>query len=218
MKPLLHPKTGLLSLFLCISCVQLAGQANSSPRPSTQSQSAPNIARHLTILGFTLGKSTLAEVEAKLGKSAVRRCSPGETARDEVCYLVGMGQTRVAFEADGCLDGFRVIASGLQRPCYRECPRASEATGEVQTEGGLKLGLTREQLIALLGPPKEIRGNKFTFQWESRQAMTKEEEERESKTFNTPITDAYWDVLDTIEVTLVDSKLVEFEVDHIVSY
>jgi len=170
------------------------------------------------MLDFTLGpKSTLSDVETKLGKSAVRRCGIEE---EEVCYLAGTGQTRVVFEAGPgtCLVGFRVIAGSLRPPCYRGCPRASQVTGDVQTEGGLKLGLTREQLIALLGPPKEIRGDKLSFEWESRQAMTKEEEERESKTFNSPVTDAYWDVQDTIEVTLADSKVVEFEVDHVLSY
>ncbi len=116
------------------------------------------------------------------------------------------------------LDGYKVIAGSLQRSCYTQCPRASQVTDDVQTEGGLKLGLTRERLIALLGPPKETRGNTLSFEWESRQAMTKEEEEAESKTFNEPITDAYWDVQDTIEVTLADSKVVEFAVDHVVSY
>lgn len=88
----------------------------------------------------------------------------------------------------------------------------------MQTEGGLKLGLTREKLIALLGPPKKTRGNEFTFEWDSRVAMTEKEEETESKTFNEPIRDAYWDVDDTIRVTLADSKVVEFTVEHVVSY
>lgn len=44
--------------------------------------------------------------------------------------------------------------------------------------------------------------------------MTKEQKEAESKAFNSPIKDAYYDVEDTIEVMLTDSKVVEFEVDH----
>lgn len=192
-------------------------------RASAQSRPAPNVERHLEILGFTLGKNTLAEVESKLGKSAVRKCSREEEASKEVCYLAGEGQTRVVFEAGFSggwkeLDGYKVIAGSLQRPCYRQCPRAAQVTGEVQTEGGLKLGLTREQLIALLGPPKQTRENKLSFQWQSRQAMTKEQQEAESKTFKSPVNDAYYDVQDTIEVTLADSKVVEFTVHHIVTY
>lgn len=191
---------------------------------SAQSQPAPNVARHREILGFTLGKSTLADVESKLGKSAARKCSREEEASKEVCYIsAGKNQTRVVFEAGFSgswkeLDGYKVIAGSLQRPCYRQCPRASQVPGDVQTEGGLKLGLTREQLIALLGPPKRTRGNKLSFEWQSRQAMTKEQQEAASKTFKSPVTDAYYDVQDTIEVTLADSKVVEFAVHHIVTY
>lgn len=222
-----RPKTGLLPLILCGVCAQFLGQTHFRGQSVPQSQPVPNIAAYLKILGFTLGKSTLADVEAKLGKSNLRLCSsgllPAEGASSELCYLAGNGQTRVVFESGSSggwkvLDSYKVIAGSLRRPCYRQCPRAPQVSSNVQTGGGLKLGLSREKLIALLGPPKEIRGNKLTFWWESRRAMTKEEEAAESKTFNEPITGAYWDVQDTIKVTLADSKVVEFEVDHIVSY
>jgi len=203
--------------------MQLPGKTHSRAGAAAQSQPVPKIAGHLKILGFTLGKSTLADVEARLGKSVTRRCSADEEASNELCYLAGSGQTRVVFEAGSSggwkvLDGYKVIAGSLQRPCYRQCPRATKVTNDVQTDGGLKLGLTRKKVIALLGPPREIRGNKFIFEWESRRAMTKAEEEAESKTFNEPVTHAYWDVQDTIEVTLADSKVVQFAVDHVVSY
>jgi len=191
---------------------------------SAQSQPAPNIAGNLEILGFTLGSSTLADVQAKFGKSATRTCSREEEAPAELCYVsAGKDKTRVVFEAGFSggwkeMDGFKVIAGSLQQPCYRQCPRSPQVTSDVQTEGELKLGLTREQLIALLGRPKQARGNKLSFEWQSRQAMTKEEKEAESKTFKSPVTDAYYDVQDTIEVMLADSKVVEFEVHHIVTY
>jgi hypothetical protein len=169
------------------------------------------------MLGFTLGKSTLADVEVRLGKSELRKCAIEE---EQACYVAGTSRTRMVFEAVpvGCLEGFRVISGSLRESCYRGCPRAYQLTGDLQTEGGLRLGLTREKLIALLGRPKEARGNRLTFEWDSRKAMTKEEEQRESKTFNAPVTDAYWDVEDIIDVTLADSKVVEFEVSHVVTY
>jgi hypothetical protein len=191
---------------------------------SAQSQQAPNLAGHLKMMGFTLGKSTLADVQMALGKSAARKCLRDEEASKEVCYVsAGKDQTKVVFEAGFSggwkeLDGYKVIAAGVERRCYRQCPRASHITSAVQTDGGLKLGLTRGQLIALLGPPTQTRGNKLSFQRESRQAMTKEQIEAKSKTFKSRVTDAYYDVQDTIEVTLVDSKVVEFGVHHIVTY
>jgi hypothetical protein len=191
---------------------------------SAQSQPAPKVDGNLKVLGFTLGKSTLADVRARFGKSVTRKCTSEEEASEEVCYVsAGNDQTKVVFEAGFSggwkqLDGFRVIAGGVEHPCYRQCPRAPQVTSTVRTEAGLKLGVTREQLLALLGAPKEVRGSELSFQWRSRQAMTKEQQEAESKTFKSPVTDAYYDVQDTIEVTLADSKVVEFAVHHIVTY
>jgi hypothetical protein len=223
MKPSFTIKAAFLPLILCVLCAQLPGQTRLRAGVPVQSHPGSYSARNLRILGFTLGKDTLADVEAKLGKSTARRCSSEEEASKELCYLTRKGQTRVVFESGSSggwkvLDGYKVIAGNLHRSCYSQCPRASQVNNGVQTGGGLRLGLTRKQLIALLGPPGEIRGNKLIFEWESRRAMTKAEEEAESKTFNEPITDAYWDVQDTIEVTLADSKAVEFAVDHVVSY
>ena len=175
-------------------------------------------------MGFTLAKSTLADVQAKLGKSIAKKCSRDEEASRDVCYVTASkDQTKVVFEAGFSggwkeLDGYKVIAGSLERPCYRQCPRTSQVTSDVQTKGGLKLGLNREQLVTLLGPPRSTSGNKLTFQWQSRQPMTKEQKEAESKTFKSPVTDAYYEVQDTIYVLLADSKVVEFEVHHIVTY
>lgn len=188
-----------------------------------QSQPPRGLAHDLRIMGFTLGKSTLADVQAKLGKSAVRKCSYEEEASSEVCYVsAARDQTKVVFEAGFSggwkeLDGYKVIAGSVRQRCYRQCPRAAQVTRDLRTEGGLRLGMVREQLIALLGAPKQVRRNKLTFQWQSRRAMTKEQIEAEIRTFKSPLTDAYFDVLDTIEVTLADSKVVEFEVHHIVT-
>lgn len=60
--------------------------------------------------------------------------------------------------------------------------------------------------------------NQLSFQWQSRQAMTKEQIDAATKTFKSPVADPFYDVQDTVEVTLADSKVVEFEVHHVVTY
>src|SRR4051794_37274042 len=98
-------------------------------RPDSQTSSDPNVKSQLTVMGFTLGKSTLADVQARLGRSAPRKCSREEEASKEVCYVSsGKDHTKVIFEAGFSggwteLDGYKVIAAGVERRCYRECPR-----------------------------------------------------------------------------------------------
>lgn len=192
--------------------------------PVPAQESAPKVGDHLKLLGFALGKSTLVDVQARFGKTDEKRCSGGEDASVEVCYVSAENnKTEVIFEAGFSggwtqLDGFKVISNSLGHRCNRQCSRVSQVTSAVQTEGGLKLGMTHQKLVALLGVPKDVRGSQLRFEWHSRQAMTKEQQEAESKTFKSPVTDAYYDVQDTIEVTLADSKVVEFAVHHIVTY
>ena len=206
------------------SVVLIVGIAIGAALAFAQSQPPRSLGGDLRIMGFTLGKSTLADVQAKLGKSAIIKCSHEEEASNEVCYAsAAKDQTKVVFEAGFSggwkeLDGYKVMSGSVERRCYRQCPRAVQVTSNVQTEGGLKLGLAPEQLITLLGAPDQIRGNKLSFRWQSRQAMTKEQIEGESRTFRSPVTDPHYDVQDTIDVTLADSKVVEFEVHHIVTY
>lgn len=121
MKVRFSPKAGLFPLILCALCVQVLAQTRSRVRPAAQPQHTSKIAKDLQILGFTLGKSTLADVETKLGKSELRRCAIEE---EEVCYLAGTSQTKMVLEAvpGGCLVGFRVTAGSLRDACYRGVP------------------------------------------------------------------------------------------------
>ena len=116
------------------------------------------------------------------------------------------------------LDGYKIISARLNPQCYRQCSAAAFANNSIRTSGGLRLGLTRQEVIQLLGKPTHAAGNKLTFQWQSRQAMTKEEIEKESKTFSSPAKNPYWNVLDTIYMTLANDRVEEIEVLHTVSY
>lgn len=189
-----------------------------APRPKRISE----VSQHFSFLGFTLGKSTLADVQTKLGHSEILKCSQEEEAGEEVCYVSpGDDQTKVVFESGFSggwteLDGFKLISGKLKPRCYRECTRTPLVHGNLCTVGGLKLGLTERQLKELLGSPKRTRGNKLTFRWQSRLPMSKEQIEKGQQT-SLPMKDAFWDVVDTVEVTLMDSKAVEFHVKHIVT-
>lgn len=192
------------------------------PAPS-QSHPAPKITDHLNILGFTLGSTTLNDVQTRLGPTMARKCSQEEEAPTELCYTSGeSSQTTVVLEAGFSggwkeLDGYPVIAAGFNPTCYRKCVRSSKEFGAPQSSGGLKLGMTRKQVIDLLGRPTRTRGNELKFEWQTRQAMTREQQEAESRSLNVPVTDPYFDVIDNIDVTLADLKVVMFAVHHMVS-
>jgi hypothetical protein len=186
-----------------------------------KSQESPrhNVLPHLCLMGFTLGKSTIPDVQRKLGASTVGRCSDEQDASNEICYVLpGPQEDRVFFESGvsggwSGLDGFRVVSGTEKSTCRVQCASATGA-GNIQTNGGLKLGLKRNEVLNLLGSPTRETGDSLTFEWLSRKRMTKDEMEKSGQN---PVTYPYWNVLDTIQVTLRNSKVVEFEVSHTVT-
>ena len=188
-----------------------------------QQSSTLDFSSHLGLLSFTLEKSTLADVTEKLGSSTPGGCSKDVEARNVVCYVSsGLDKTRIFFESGfagdwSTLDGFKVVAGNETPTCRLRCKAIAKFGSDVQTSGGLKLGLTRDQLIGLLGSPIGTHGGKLTFQRSSKRPMTEAEIAKEKGTFKGPVTSPYWDVQDTIVVMLRDSKVVEFEVNHAVT-
>jgi hypothetical protein len=211
-------KTGVFFLFFLF--------ASSSVVLSTDEHVSepPGISSHLTLMGFQLGKTTLADVQARLGDSKIRRCSREEEASEEICYVSANGDhTRVIFEAGFSggwteLAGYKIISGRSNPPCYRRCTPTALVSGEVHSDGGLRIGLTRQQVAKLLGNPARSTANRLTFQWNSRRAMTKEEIKKESETFHSPVKDPYWDAQDTFIILLEHSRVIQIRVSHTVTY
>jgi len=189
-----------------------------------QTPSTPDVSQHLSLMGFTLEMNTLADVESKLGPSTPGSCSQEVESSKMICYVsAGPTKTRIFFESGSSggwsrLDGFRVVSENVTPTCRLQCKSTTAFGGDIQTSGGMKLGLTKAELIALLGSPRKVSGNRLTFEWWSKRPMTKAEIDQETQTFKAPVTSPYWDVHDTVEVTLSDSKVSEFEVHHTVIY
>ena len=201
----------------CIaSCVQMAIVVLPlSPHPRVP------ISHNLTLMGFTLGKSTFADVEKELGRAVVQRSSAADSASDQVCYRAPEREhVSVVFESGpsggwSTLDGYKVsarpIASSVQ------CTIMPHGAPVMATAGGLRLGLTLPQVEALLGTPRLTRRNHATFQWSARRPMTKKEIRAASETYKAPVSYPYFDILDTIEVEVAKSKVIQFTAHHTVT-
>jgi hypothetical protein len=78
--------------------------------------------------------------------------------------------------------------------------------------------MPRQEVITLLGKPQKVENGTLVFQWSTQRDWTAEEIENDAKTKRTPPEFQRYDVTDTILVTLALNRVVEFEVDHIVTY
>ena len=203
-------------LALLLAGVSVArGQRSSKPYVSSQS----------SLLGFTLEKSTFADVQAKLGAAKIGQCSHEVEPISYIGYVsLTSDKAKVLFESNRFdppfeLSGFRVVAGNRSTaPCQIQFKPSAVFDSDVQTGGGLKLGLTKAELLVLLGSPSKVSGDRLTFERWSKRPMTKAEIDQETQTFKAPVTRPHWDVHDVINIALSDSKVVDFEVQRTVTY
>jgi hypothetical protein len=93
-------------------------------------QTAPplQLAQQLSILRFTLGKSTLDDVRHVLGASAGKRCTKEQVSVRGMCYVSsapssGGPATILVFESSGTvLEGYKMM-SEPREACERDCRR-----------------------------------------------------------------------------------------------
>jgi hypothetical protein len=190
-----------------------------------QRLSKPYVSSNSKLLGFTLEKSTFVDVRDKLGAAKIGQCSHEVEPISYIGYVsLSPDRIKILFESNRFdppfgLSGFRVVAgSRSTSPCQIQYKPTAAFDGDVQTDGGLKLGLTKAALLALLGSPSRVGDNRLTFEWWSKRPMTKAEIDQETRTFKAPVTRPHWDVHDVINVVLNDSKVADFEVQRTVTY
>jgi hypothetical protein len=195
------------------------------PEARGQRSSQPNVSSHLSLLGFMLEKSTFADVQDKLGAAKIGQCSHEVEPISYIGYASqSPDKTKILFESNRFdppfeLSGFRVVAGNRSTsPCQIQYKTNASFSSDALTVGGLKLGLTKAELLTLLGSPGKGSGNRLTFESWSKRPMTKAEIDQETQTFKAPVTSPDWDVHDVINVDLNDSKVVDFEVQRTVTY
>jgi hypothetical protein len=205
--------------------VSLAFWLAGVPAVCAQRPSKGDISSHSSILGFMLEKSSFADVQGRLGATKIGQCAWEAEPTSYIGYVsLNPGKTKILFESNRFdppfeLSGFRVVANGRSTsPCQIQFKPSAVFDRDARTGGGLKLGLSKAELLALLGSPSRVDGNRFTFEWWSKRPMTKAEIDHQTQTFKAPVTRPYWDVGDVINVVLDDSKVVDFEVLRTVTY
>ncbi len=141
-------------------CAFVAALAFSVPAPGAQAGQSTINPKNLNVLGFTLGENEVGDLERKLGKAQVSRAP--EHAMTQRCYeSKGADHTVLVFEDwSGTLSGFRIYRSAKNDPL---CKRTPLIMAEIATASGLKLGLSREKVLRILGKPARTTGNRFVY-------------------------------------------------------
>jgi len=132
-----------------------------------------------SILGITLGQSNLAMVQAKLGPAKLWGDGDGGNAESKVCYVTRDPNALVIIYAansemspDHVVTNIRI----LQRDSYKDrsnCLPLTVAGPEAGTPNNLKIGNSRKEVRAILGPPTRIVRSEWSYDWSVDQTIPK---------------------------------------------
>ena len=136
---------------------------------------------NLKILGLSLETLDFDKVAAKLGKATVVERGDASYSRSQACYVSGSGSERIhlIFESGEGMSSTVYIFSGV--PDWKGsnvCVTSNSVSSDLATATGLRLGLSRAEVEAILGKPDSVRGNRIAYCREFKRKATKAEFDR----------------------------------------
>jgi hypothetical protein len=155
---------------------------------------------HRTILGVTVGKGTISEVQRKLG--AAKQLNIGDAGCSEtiICYCTAdpKDRTILVFSAHGemsdkaktisefYLSNGQIISECDSRKTTlvdekKTCFTTPRVSASLKTESGISLDMPVEKLISVIGKPTERKEGALLFRYMRKQNYTEEELKRIEK-------------------------------------
>jgi hypothetical protein len=128
--------------------------------------------------------------------------------------------TVVVFEAGELgagreLTDFSVIAKKVDFRNRDLCTKSSHVSVSVGTEGGIRLGLSRKQVKAMLGTPTEEDDRRLFYVFRIRRRMSEEEIEAITRVEKSPPQDPYVDISSYVEAIFWKSRIISITITKI---
>jgi|SRR5665213_1737129 len=148
--------------------------------------------RNFKILGLSLDTVDFDTVIAKLGKASIIDRGDASTGRSQICYVsnVGSEQVHLVFElSEGQVSTFYLFSGGADWNGRNRCVKSTKVTADLSTDAGLRLGLSRSQVEAILGKPDSVKGDRIAYLREFQRRATNEEFERSRREYPDSLSD-----------------------------
>jgi len=173
--------------------------------------------------GVVLGPKQFEQLATKFGKTEEIERGDASTGRNQVCYRsAAAGEPiHLVFEFGEVDEIFYLFSGGANWSGSESCAKSKLIDQQLSTKSGLKLGLSRTQVEAILGPADMASGDRIYYSRVTKRKTTPEEFERMRKQYPEKLTDEqaheefdYFDLTVYIEVRFERSKLVYLVVDR----
>lgn len=129
------------------------------------------------IAGVTLGGGQFESVSARFGKAQAVQRGDGSTGREQVCLEFEDGTKKVylIFEFGEVEASFYLFSGGPRWKGSGFCRRSTQPSAGVKTASGLSLGLSRNQVEAILGKPDFELKNRLIYSREIKERTSTQE-------------------------------------------
>jgi len=168
----------------------------------------------LTVLGVLVGADTLKTVQEKLG--AAKPC-----VSEHVTMLAyNLGKETVLFESSdvggGDITGLALRPSETRPVCNPSSPRTGLVS--LRTDGGVHLGMPRDEFTKMFGSPKRKKQNgTWFYQWLRTENLTKSQKQGVAQSFPGLETTGSVDILTTVKARFSAKGLTYFYISRIKS-
>lgn len=198
-----HPLSRARMILLVAGLVSMLFSAATRAAPEGHKLDSKNF----EVLGIRLGDSEIGDVERILGSAPVRQATHIEEGSS--CYA-SRANDRTVLEFDNWLTNvveFRFYQGSTQS--LSQCAKSSLVSNSLSTASGLRLGMSRSEVLALLGPPSKMQGDDLIYEFSYDRPPTPEEVKRFNANFSAP--PALINIYEKLDLEVRKSKLIRVD-------
>ena len=196
-KPRVSAKVVRLALIALASCIVGVAYAHQEPKIDPG---------NFEILGLRLGTSTIGDLKQILGPATPTKAKDPENSL--MCYA-SPGPDRTVLQFENWTDPieFRLFKGSAE--LVKECLPTDRVSASISTASGLRLGLGRDQVVALLGQPPKVKVGHWSYESSTVRPLTADEKARASKLKSPP---SSVEVYEKIDLEFVNSAVTKIDV------
>lgn len=211
---------------LTTSPAQIRRAADSDPVCSSAGIGKLHLAKaDITILGLTIGSTSLKNVREKLGAARIFSTQIGSSPPSyAICYVSPIDGTVLAF-GTGAMGGFvdvtdfGIWSREAKFPNVASCQPSNLVSRKISTTSGIRLGLSVRQMTNIVGAQPKITREAVSYDMTCRRKMTA----AEIKGFKTAngwdvSSDPYFDVDSSVDARFASTGAIRIEIAKIESY
>jgi len=175
--------------------------------------------KYTQLFGFHLNKSTLTDVQTKLGEVPVISDGDASESSHRINYYFKKDNCYITFDSGEMGGGIYITSFTLSIGKPHEKYLVKDSVNLSNDDlGGLRIGMTIDDIKSLFGKNIKLENNVFKFIYESKRPMTVEEKKYFQKKGTDISVNPYYDIFIVISCNFIKDKTSQIQITRTESY